>query len=507
MIRPPALSPGSFRAPASCRGRPRFLTLMWLLWSAAAASAQPASPSDFQKIDQQAAAAYNAGDYAKYSEFMRQEIKLQPHNFVPRYNLACGLALQNKPDDAMNALVDAIEHGFVDRRGLLSDPSLRPLRTRDDFKALLSNWPKVLERHRDAVVAAAREQFKSGYSEARDDRLRLTYLSAFDEKGFSQAREEVSRLADWAQLNVFPDLFNPELTPTDPWVLVILPSRKDFMAWAVANFGPAALSTTSAIGGSYSHDQKRLVTQDLGSGLRHEFFHVLHWRDNARHGQTHSIWVQEGLCSLVEDYNVSADGTLTPTVSWRTNISKRLEKAGLLLPIEKFCSLSRTQFMAARPLAMYAQARTLFLFLYQQGRLKEWYAAYNDTFDQDPTGMEAWKRTFPISLADLNRDYRAWVRDLPAVPEEIETGKASLGFEVEAGNGDGPVIVEVLASRRDKASLMKGDVITAIENRPTRDLAELVRVLSDYKPGESVEIAYRRGSRHASTTLSLVAKR
>jgi len=478
-----------------------------VLLGAGIASAQTTDQTELQRLEREAGTAYAAGDFARYEQLVRREISLLPSGFVPRYNLACALSLQGKHDEAMAALVEAIERGFVDQRTLATDPSLEPLRSRPDFKAMMGNWPRVLERHRDAVVAAAREQFNPGYAEARDERLRLTYLSAFDERGFAQARAEVSRLADWAEISVFPDLFDVARAPTDPWVLVVIPNRKDFLAWAVANFGPAALSTSSAIGGSYSHDQKRLVTQDLGSGLRHEFFHVLHWRDNARRGITHAIWVQEGLCSLVEDYDAAPDGTLTPTVSWRTNIAKRLEKAGLLMPIEKFCALTRPQFMAARPLAMYAQGRALFLFLYQQGKLKEWYTAYNETFAQDPTGIEAWKRTFPISLADLNRDYRAWLRELPAVPEEIAPGKASLGFEVEAGAGDGPVIVEVIASRRDKTSLMRGDVITALDHRSTRDLAELVRVLSDYSPGATVEVSYRRGTRHASTSLTLVAKR
>jgi len=493
--------------PARAFGRAVLAVCLCMAWLAPAAVAQSDGAGEFQRLEREAAAAYGAGDFAKFESIVRREINLQPSNFVPRYNLACALALQGRSDEAMAELVGAVERGFVDRRGMLADPSLGALRERADFRALVSNWARVLERHRDAVVAAARAQFPSARAEANDDRLRLTYLSAFDEKGFVQARAEVARIADWAGASVFTDLFDADLTANDPWVLVILPDRRDFMAWAVANFGPAALSSTSAIGGSYSHDNKRLVTQDLGSGLRHEFLHVLHWRDNARHGITHAIWVQEGLCSLVEDYDIAKGGALTPTISWRTNITKRLEKAGLMMPIEKFCALTRPQFMAARPLAMYAQARTLFLFLYQRGKLKEWYAAYNDTFAQDPTGLEAWKRAFPGSLDDLNRDYRAWVRALPAVPEEIAPGKASLGFDVESGSGDGPVIVDVIASRRDSTNLIKGDVITAIDGRPTRDLAELVRVLSDYEPGATVEISYRRGTRHASTGLTLVPRR
>jgi S1-C subfamily serine protease len=55
-------------------------------------------------------------------------------------------------------------------------------------------------------------------------------------------------------------------------------------------------------------------------------------------------------------------------------------------------------------------------------------------------------------------------------------------------------------------SLVKGDVITAINGRPTREMAELVRVLSQFSPGEAVEVSYRRGSRHGEVSVTLVTK-
>jgi hypothetical protein len=412
--------------------------------------------------------------------------------------------MQGNTTAGLDALVGALERGFVDLRQLRADPYLAPLRSLPEFETLLSNWSTVLNRHRDATLAAAQKQFEGPYTTVTDENLRLSYLSAFDEKSFEQARTEITRLAEWGRTSVFREKSPHQ--DNDPWVVVVLPTRKDYLAWLLATYGPGAIDGMQQIGGSYDHDAKKLVTQDLGSGLRHEFFHVLHWRSNTRAGIVHAPWVQEGLCSLVEDYDLDDQGHVQPATSWRTNITKRLEKSGILMPIEKLASLDRAQFISARPLAMYAQARTFFLFLWRTGKLADWYEAYDRTFSTDPTGIAALKETFGKSMPEINKDYRLFVRTLPNVPEEIEAGRASLGVEVGAGSGDGLVILSVVGSARRDAqgrSLIKGDVITSIDNRPTREMAELVRVLSTYKPGDKVEIGYRRGKNHSSVLWTL----
>lgn len=472
----------------------------------------PGLAARVEQLTKRSFEAFDRRDWKGAEEALRALIPLDEQNFVPRYNLGCALALQGRVAESLEAVVDAIEHGFVDRRQLLSDPYLEPVRTdpatAPQYQRLIANWNDVLRRHRDANAAAAKKGFPSAKDAGLNEELRLVYLSSFDAKSFDAARAEIELIGRWANQTLFPDV-TPEDAASDAWVVVVLPNRREFLRWAFANFGQAAMSNGQGIGGSYSHDNKRLVAQDLGSSFRHEFMHVLHWRDCTRRGQVHPIWVMEGLCSLVEDYDLDSTGKLVPATNWRTNTTKRLEKAGLLMPIEKLCALPRERFMSGRPLAMYAQARTLFLYLSDQGKLGAWYAELCRTFEKDPTGVAAFERVLGKPIKQINQDYRAWVKALPAVPEEIPRGAASLGIEVDWGQGEGPVVAATpdrLRRAGPKVDLRKGDVITAIDGKPVRDIAELVRVLGAYAPGQSVELTYRRGKLQGTTTITLVAK-
>jgi hypothetical protein len=319
------------------------------------------------------------------------------------------------------------------------------------------------------------------------------------------AKKELALIAKWGNEELIEGLLDTEKMKNDPWVIVILPNRTDFMRWLVSVYGPDAASGNAMIAGSYEHDAKRLVSMDLGSTLRHEFFHVLHWRDMTRRGQMHAIWVMEGLCSLVEDYDLDASGKLTPAVSWRTNMVKRLEKLSKLTPIEKLAAMGPQQFSGDRPLAHYAEARTFFMYLHDRKKLKAWYKEYTATYREDPNGSKAIETVLGKDFKWINRDYRMWVRELPDVPEQITRGMASLGMELETGKDEGPVVISV-DRRRGAPALKPGDVITSIDNRTTRDLAELVRVLSTYHAGTVVTVGYRRGKVYGEEVVELVMK-
>jgi len=483
-------------------------------------SARPSQSTQerIEDLQSRAFAAIAGREYPEAERLLRQQLELDPANFVIYYNLACVRSLMGDGPGSSELVVQAVERGFVDLYQLKRDPQLATARKEPQYSKLIQAWPEVLDRHMEANLKACGLLFdgsNGAYNTTRDARLRIGIMSAMDPKSTQAATEDLSRLYDWGLINVFPEFSDPENAKLDAWCVVILPTPRDFLRWAVKTYGQAAINGFSGIGGSYLHDEKRLVAQDLGATLRHEFFHVLHWRSSTRLGQDHPIWIQEGLCSLVEDYELGPDSkaeSLRPVASWRTNMAKRIMGGGKLLSIKQLATIPRDRFTASAPLANYAQARTVFLFFYQSGKLKDWYAAYTRGYRADPTGVKAVEAAFGKPIAEVDKEYRAWLRALPVVAEQSRPGDAGLGVDVEQGDGDGPVIAEIPRDQRGQrnparqAGLRAGDVITAIDGKPTRDLNELVRLLGEHDAGDEVEVSYRRGRLHGTARVRLTPR-
>lgn len=463
------------------------------------------------RLQSRAFAALNASAYDEAIKALNEQATLQPSNHVVYYNLACAHARAGNRADAIANLRRSIELGFIDRRQLTTDPDLEAIRTEPDYRAIVDNWSAIVKARAEANLERTREIYGPGYIYEIDEARRLMFATAHDQQSLDIARKELAMLWDWGLAEVFLDLradaaSTPEAArPEDPWVTVILPDRADFEKWMFATYGPAARNNFSGIGGAYDHDRKQLVAQDLGGTLRHEFFHVLHWRSTTRARQMHPIWVQEGLCSLVEDYDV-VNQRVVPVPSWRTNTVKRLLSGGRLTPIKELASIPRELFGAGgRTMARYAESRAFFLFLYQQNALGAWYAHFLAHYNEDPTGYGSILATLATDDAGLERRYRAWVKDLPSIPEAGgREGRAGLGVDIDMGSGDGPVVTAVVSRTARQSALRAGDVIYAVNGRPTREVMELVRVLGSYAPGERVTLSLRRGSRHLTTDIPLV---
>ena len=113
---------------------------------------------------------------------------------------------------------------------------------------------------------------------------------------------------------------------------------------------------------------------------------------------------------------------------------------------------------------------------------------------------------FDQPLTEIERDFRVWLRALPKVAEEIKSGMASLGVEVESGSGDGLRVTGFSRKRADVKDLKLGDLVTSVNHRPTRDMAELVRILGKLNPGDAVTVGYRRGRKNGEVVVQLLAK-
>lgn len=501
----------------------RRLPLIVLLLAAAAAHADPRprpAPTARDRAEQiadqrrrasecaaTALQAFADQDYPAARDALLEQTRIDPDGFVAWYNLACADAALGDLPAAEESLSKAIEKGFDDVYQLQRDDYLEPLRARDLYRDLLDHWPAILEARRRAILT--RDERLAGRNAERRtlDHLRLEIVSAHDPEGTDAATAEITLLGNWYLAHVFDALDTDPWQSHHPWVDVVIPDPDAFRDWQVLSFGPDANRGFSAIGGAYDHDRKRLVSRDLGATLRHELVHVLEWRDMMRLGQRHALWIQEGLASLAEDYDLDDAGQPLFVPSWRTNMLKRLLDARALPTLEDLAATELDRFNAAKPLAKYAHARAVFLYLQDRDRLTEFYRAYTATYDADPTGLAALRAAAGFDDQDaLEADFRAWIARLPAVPETGSDLAATLGIEIEEGTGDGPRVAKLPPGARERTGLRLGSVITAIDGRPTRDMNELIRVLGSYRPGDTVTLSTRRGRVHETTPAELLPR-
>lgn len=483
--------------------------LGWLLGTAAPARAgdvpvirEPAAERDPEQLDRASVnrrlkTLFDRGDYEAAQRLLVRALEDRPHDHLMHYNLACALAMLGRTAEAQAALTDAISFGFVDFAEMERDAHLASLRDTPAFRAILRGWDELLSERRAADLRVMQEFFKGPYTYEQDEALRLQFASALEAGSFEAARREIALVAAWWDEHFGAVLPAQGPDRPEPWVSVVLPTPTDFFR----------LIRADGVGGTYDRTVKRLIAQDIGATLRHEFVHVLHWRQLVRLGQEHPLWIMEGLASLVEDVELSDGGGLVIVPSWRTNIVKRLEARNALMKWDQLFRLDQRRFMTVRPRAMYAQARAVFMFMEARGVLGAWYREYVKGFDQDPTGLVALERAFGMGLAAVEREFREWVRALPEVAEVDRPGEAGLGVTVGPGSGDGPVVESsgrVPPGGQAGERLRRRDVVESVDGTPTRNLDDLHRVLGGYDVGDQVTVQVRRGTRRLEIQLQLV---
>ncbi|MFK7760179.1 MAG: hypothetical protein AB8C13_09545 [Phycisphaerales bacterium] len=494
----------------------RFVILLWVsslvsgLVSSWVWAAQPDQAQESASvIEARGIALMQRADWEGARDAFAALVELKPKSYVGHYNLASALSRLDLLDESQASMKRAIALGFLDRAQLLRDGDLVGLRTTEYFTQLMTQWDATVQTRRSIDLARMNQLARAKKMQHRTiEELRLEIVSAHDPVSTDQAVAELELITEWAREHVFGSLDQSRGMGggTDsPWIMVGLPDRRGFGKWVIETFGPGVQGNISSVGGAYEHQQRRLVAQDLGATLRHEYVHVLHWRDMSRIGQNHAAWIQEGLASVVEDYEIKR-GKLVPVPSWRTNMVKRLLRARKLPKITELASMDLATFTRRRPLARYAHARTILMWLHARNQLGAFYKRYTESFDMDPTGIQALENATGMQIGEAEEAYRSWMEGIEQVPETGSDLDATLGLAVENGTGDGVVIRELSTEARRRTGLRMGSVITAIEGRPTRDLHELIRVLGSYGAGEVVTVHWRRGTLHNQSEVELIKR-
>jgi tetratricopeptide (TPR) repeat protein len=80
------------------------------------------------------------GLHAQALAIDRRVVQQAPHDPIAHYNLACSLARNDQPQEAVDELRRAISHGYRDMEYLETDPDLESLRNQPGYRELLQEY-------------------------------------------------------------------------------------------------------------------------------------------------------------------------------------------------------------------------------------------------------------------------------------------------------------------------------------------------------------------------------
>ena len=256
-------------------------------------------------------------------------------------------------------------------------------------------------------------------------------------------------------------------------------------------------SPTSA--GMYEHPRRRIVTGDIGTVLRHEYTHAMHFGHMERLGQPHVMWVQEGLASLYEVYELAPDTSIRFVPTERHNQARKIAANKRAISLAQVVTMNPDEFMA-KSQSLYPVVRSVFEYMADQGKLRAWYKRYVDTFAQDRSGRRAIEDIFGETIDEFEASWRAWVLARPAVDVAVGRGDRNVGVDIKAAT-DGVEVTRVArGSAAQRAGIVAGDVIVAIDGTPVRSPREWTEATAAIRVPE-LAITIRRAGKRSEITL------
>jgi hypothetical protein len=445
-----------------------------------------AAPSSLERSIYQS---FLDGDFPRAARLLETHLEEFPNDPVMLYNAACVYCHLKQPDRAASYLRRAVDAGLSDLGQIAGDPDLEPIRDHPIYRSLI----RRLQRAANGGAAEALERWRSYYGDDHylydhDEKRRIAYATALDRTSHQEMRRMIEQQADQMEQALF------EPSP-DSYLLIAVPTPRD---------ARRLFNNNDQAGGIYEHDKRRLIARDIGSSLRHELVHALHYAHMDRVGQRHPLWIQEGLATLYEACVLDDGPTAVFLPNERHNIVKGLALADRLIRWRELFELSDDEFMAKAG-QLYPQVRSIFEFLADQGKLSCWYAALVENFRQDPTGARAFQMCFNQPLAEVERQWRRWITTRPKVDVAIDKGDAALGIESHLhSSNDGVLITDLLpGSAAAGSSLEVGDVIVAVDGKPTRSLTELQTIIAAKEVGDLVTVRVRRDGDYFTVVVKL----
>jgi hypothetical protein len=428
-----------------------------------------------------------AGKPAEAEPVLKEALKLDPANPTNLYNLACVLALTERPESALICLERAAECGWDDFVHLQRDPDLKSLRDLPRYQALLARKDEYQQKAAERALAGLKKHFGDDYRYELDAERKLIFATNVDAPTLEALKKWLvaQSVSQWA------DLFEHK---PDQYIGVVVPSAADYRK----------IVRVPGVGGFYNDNGKVLIAQRLGQTITHEFTHALHAADRAPLGQDHPIWIAEGLASMYEAARFEGD-KLVPRDNFRLGYLQGAVKVKRLIPLDKLLTMSQKDFVAKANLA-YGAASSVMLYLYEQGKLREFYEAYKASYDDDPTGRKALEQVTGQSLPAFEKAWMTWMINRPPVP--TDTGKDGVVMGLRLGDATDGLRVDnvVPGGPAFKAGVKAGDVVVGLGDAELRDPQSFFPTLVQFKPGEQVVLKVRRGEQYLAFPVTLVKR-
>lgn len=447
--------------------------------------------------EQDVVAAFGRKEYAKALSLIETILAANPDDALMHYNAGCALAHLGRIDEAVARLGEAVKRGFRDFTHMEQDPDLAAVRDHAGYKAIIAAKERA---DRDAArqnVDRWRERFgDERYRYESDAELNLHFATALDQRMHDRMIAMLRKQAKQQVATLFAG-------PPKESVFIAIPTRADSQVFFRDLAKRDKVFDSPNVAGIYEHRARRLVSSDVGASMRHEFTHAMHYGDMERLGQPHPLWIQEGLATLYEDYDIGADGTsIEFSVNERDDVIRGLVKAGQAVPWSKLFAMRGEEFMK-KPQELYPQVRSIFRFVADEKKLRDWYRAYVKGFDADRTGAKAFEQVFGLPLADVERRWRKWVASSDMPDRAVQPGDASLGVAI-ADAQDGARVTDVLPrTAAFKAGVRTGDVIVSVGGVSITSASELVATVAGAKVGDVVEVVLRRGKEYLRMRVAL----
>jgi len=433
-------------------------------------------------LNREAIEHFKAGRFDRCKAKLEDILKIDPKNDIAHYNLACMYSRRKNLHKAIDELNTAVSNGYTAFGYMEQDPDLDALRRLPGYKKILVRRDKIQRGRADKILASLKLRFGQEFICEIDHDNKLVFATNIDTHTLEELKVSLSKYARAQWKALFDHRFDEYVTVVIPRVAKDLPAR---------------------LGGAYNPHSRQLIVRSIGMVLTHEFTHALHFADQAALGQSHPIWVIEGLATRFESSKM-VRGAARPLPNHRANIIKSIVRRKATIPWREFFKLSHRDFMETSSRA-YPQGRYIFMYLYEKRLLKKWYDAYTSGYEDDETGAKAIEKVMGRPLEKVEEAWLAWVRRLKDVPLHVSPKQAYIGVQL-ARQVDGLRIVRVVpGSAADRAALEDGDVIVKLDGRRMVDIGELLRTVTSHKVGDRVKIEFRRGEKYKTVTARLGA--